>query len=172
VSGDLARAYYIEPLAEGHDRSHFSCGVPALDRYLQNQAGQDARRRVASPFVLIHRPDNVVSGYYTLSNASMELSDLPEPLGKKMPRYRQIPATLLGRLAIDRAFRARGLGEFLLVDALTRASHGSEISASFAVVVEAKDDVAVRFYSKFGFTPVIGQTHRLFLPMKTIGLTF
>ena len=172
MSPEPATEFLVEPLADAHDRSGFCSGVEALDRYFQNQAGQDARRRIATPYVLVHRTGSAIAGYYTLSNASLDLSELPEALAKKLPRYRQIPATLLGRLAIDLNFRGRGLGEFLLSDALRRALRGSESTAAFAVLVEAKDGPALRFYLKFGFTPVLGETHRLFLPMKTIAQLF
>ena len=172
MSPDLATEYVVEPLAARHDRSQFRCGVEPLDRYLQRQAGQDARRRIASPYVLVHRTEGLVAGYYTLSNASTDLSELPAALAGKLPRYPQIPATLLGRLAVDLNHRGRGVGEFLLSDALRRALRGSETTAAFAMVVEAKDDSAARFYRKFGFQPVLGQAHRLFLPMKTVALLF
>ncbi|MBI3851521.1 MAG: GNAT family N-acetyltransferase [Verrucomicrobia bacterium] len=172
MSLELAQAYFVEPLSERHDRSRFRCGVAALDHYFQTQAGQDARRRVASPYVLIHRVGSDIAGYYAWSNAGFDLTELPEAVARKLPRYHQIPATLLGRLAVDLNHRGRGLGEFLLGDALRRALRGSESTAAFAVIVEAKDESAVRFYRKFGFVPVIGQTHRLFLPMKTIEQSF
>lgn len=172
MSPDLASNYVVEALADRHDRSRFCCGVVALDRYLRTQAGQDARRRIAAPYVLIHRAEDRLAGYYTLSNAGIELTGLPESLVRKLPRYPQIPATLLGRLAVDRNHRGRGLGEFLLVDALRRALLGSRTTAAFAVVVEAKDDSAVRFYQQYGFVPILGQPHRLFLPLSTVANSF
>jgi predicted GNAT family N-acyltransferase len=171
VKPDPTADYLVEPLADRHNRSQFCSGVAALDRYLRTQAKQDARRRVASPYILLHQPDRVVAGYYTLSNAAVELTDLPESLARRLPLYRQIPVTLLGRLAVDRNHRSRNLGEFLLMDALRRALLGSETVASFAVLVEAKDD-SVPFYRKYGFLPILGQPRRLFLPMKTAGKSF
>ncbi len=92
----------IEPLDTGrHERDDFRSGVPALDRYLAIQAGQDARRRVAAPFVLVRPPSSAVIGYYTLSNASVLAADLPAASTKRLPRYPVLPATLLGRLAVD-----------------------------------------------------------------------
>jgi GNAT superfamily N-acetyltransferase len=172
VNPDSTADCVVEPLADRHDRSQFCSGVEALDRYLRIQAGQDARRRVASPYVLLHLPDLVVAGYYTLSNAALALTDLPESVARRLPLYPQIPVALLGRLAVDRNRRGEGFGEFLLMDALRRALLGSETVASFAVLVEAKDDSAVAFYQKFGFLPVLAQPHRLFLPMKTIAKLF
>lgn len=90
-----------------HERSRFACGVEALDRYLRVQAGQDARRRVAAPYVLLEPPSPAVIGFYTLSNTAVRAADLPATLVKKLPRYPVLPATLLGRLAVEGAARRR-----------------------------------------------------------------
>ena len=42
-----------EALSSSHDREGFSCGVAALDNYLQRQASQDMRRHVAAVFVMV-----------------------------------------------------------------------------------------------------------------------
>jgi hypothetical protein len=112
--------YRVEPLGASHDRASFHSGVPELDRYLHEQAGQDARRRVAAPFVLID-PSGAVMGYYTLSAYSVRLGELPEAIAKNLPRYPLLPATLLGRLAASISCRGQRLGAFLLMDALYRS---------------------------------------------------
>src|SRR3546814_16593452 len=75
-----------------HARSGFSCGVEALDRYLQSQASQDARRRVAAPYVLIEPPSPNVLGFYTLSNTSIQPAEFTGALVKTLPRYHVLPA--------------------------------------------------------------------------------
>lgn len=161
---DLA-AIRIEPLGPGHDRSAFSCGVPALDRYLREQAGQDARRRVAAPFIA--STDSVkVLGFYTLSATSIQLTEVPAALAKKLPRYPRLPATLLGRLATDLSARGVGLGRFLLIDAITRAVR-SEI-ASFALVLDAKDETAASFYERESFIRLPGTPIRLLRRMDDL----
>ena len=158
-------------LVSTHDRAGFSCGVPALDIYLQKQAGQDVRRRVAVAFVAT--PDGkTIAGYYTLSQYSVELGALPEELAVKLPRYPLVPATLIGRLAVSTTFRGRGLGELLLMDALHRCLAGSRQVASAAVIVDAKDESAVAFYRKYGFLALPKIARRLFLPMPTIEALF
>jgi len=67
---------------------------------------------------------------------------------------------------VDRNHQGRGYGRFLLADALFRAVR-SEI-ASFAVVVDAKDDAARRFYQRESFLPFPDQPLRLFRPMADI----
>jgi len=161
----------VEPLGNQHDRTAFSCGDKTLDRYLKEIASQDARRFIAAPFVLIESTQpNHICGFYTLSAFSIEVGTLPENMARRLPRYPIVPATLLGRLAIDAQYRGRGMGEFLLMDALHRA-YASEIK-SFAVVVDAIDNQAVSFYQHFEFIPFPNKPNRLFLPMKTIAALF
>ncbi len=164
--------YRVEALAKRHDRSGFSCGVEPLDRYLREQAGQDARKRVAAPFVLCEGQSNVVRGYYTLSALSIDVGAWPEDVVRKLPRYPVVPATLLGRLAIDKSLRGKGMGEHLLMNALHRALVTSREVASVAVIVDAKDDNAVAFYRRYEFIPFAAQANRLFLPMGTIEQLF
>jgi predicted GNAT family N-acyltransferase len=97
---------------------------------------------------------------------------LPDPLARKLPRYPQVPTTLVGRLAVSEKFRGRKLGEFLLLDALHRIWLHSQELASAAVIVDAKDENARRFYEHFGFASLPDVPDRLFLPMKTIAQLF
>jgi len=117
VPKQLRDDFRVEPLGRAHDRAAFSCGIEPLDNYLQKQAGQDVAKRVAVCFVLT--PDGkTVAGYYTLSQYSVDLVKLPEEIAKKLPKYPEVPTTLLGRLAVSQTFRGQKLGEFLLMDAL------------------------------------------------------
>ena len=159
----------VEPLGSGHDRSGFDSGVEPLDRYFRAQASQDARKNMAAPFVLVLE-DGTIAGYYTLSSTSVQLSELPEQTVRKLPRYPLVPATLLGRLAVDRRQQGKGYGRFLLADALYRAAQ-SEI-ASFAVIVDAKDDSARRFYERESFLPFPDEPMKLFRPMADIRRLF
>jgi GNAT superfamily N-acetyltransferase len=139
--------YRIEPLA-GHDRAGFASGSAALDRYFREQVSQDVRRKVASCFVALDSGGAVV-GYYTLASAAVPLTDLPPAQTKKLPHYPDVPAVLLGRLAIAKSEQGRGLGAMLIADALLRASR-AEIAA-YAMLVDAKDESAARFYEHLGF---------------------
>ncbi|QSJ16442.1 GNAT family N-acetyltransferase [Nostoc sp. UHCC 0702] len=165
-----AFAYTIELLNPEHNRVDFRCGTEALDRYLREQASQDLRRYVATPFVLYDVDANRIAGYYTLAATSIQVADLPEALRARLPRYPLVSATLLGRLAVDERYQGQGLGAFLLVDALRR-SLMSEIAA-MAVVVDAKNEQARAFYEHHGFTLFPGQFQRLYLPMTLIARQF
>ena len=159
--------YGTERLTKTHDRLSFDCGDEILNLYLREIAGQDAKRHTAVAFVLITRDEpQRIRGFYTLSASSVNLVDLPDPLRKHLPRYPEIPVTLLGRLAVDLAFQGQGIGKRLLVDALKRSYEHSASIAAAAVVVDAKNADAERFYRHFGFQPLCNA--RLFLPMRTV----
>ena len=162
-------SHRVEALGPQHDRSSFVSGAEALDRYIRSQAGQDARKNMAAPFVLV-LPDGAIGGYYTLSATGVKLTEFPADTTRKLPRYPLVPATLLGRLAVDQNYQGRGYGRFLLADALLRAVR-SEI-ASFAVVVDAKDEAARRFYERESFLPFPDQPMKLFRPMADIQRLF
>ena len=159
-------ALVIEPLGGHHDRTAFSCGEAALDAYLQRQASQDIRRRVAQVFVALDAPDKI-AGYYSLSAASFAKDELPPALAKRLPHY-PVPAAILGRLAVDRDRQGRGLGETLLLDAIRRVVWASAALAVYAIVVDAKNDRALAFYARYGFRTLASEARRLFLPLETL----
>jgi GNAT superfamily N-acetyltransferase len=161
----VSAGFIIVPLAAAHDRQAFSCGTEPLDRYLQTQATQDVRRHIANCFVASPAESNVIAGYYTLSAASIPMTDLPEAQARKLPRYPVLPAALIRRLAVDRRYQRKQLGAALLYDAIARAIRAD--AAVFALLVDAKDDAAARFYLHHGFQAFSGRAARMFLPVAT-----
>lgn len=101
-----------------------------------------------------------------MASVSLLLTDLPTNTGKRLPRYPTVPAVRMGRLAVDKQFKGQGLGGALLADALDRAA-SSEIAA-FALIVNAKDDVAATFYRHHGFIALPDSPLTLFLPLATV----
>lgn len=157
--------FRVAPLGSHHDRAAFDSGSEPLNRYLREQVSQDLRRRVAACFVAL-AGERRIAGYYTLASASLLLADLPAGTARKLPRYPTVPAVRMGRLAVDRAFQGQGLGGALLADALYRAAR-PEIAA-YALVVDAKDEVAMTFYRHHGFIALPDSPLTLFLPLATV----
>ncbi len=162
--------YSVEPLGT-HDRLSFSSGVPDLDRYLHVRAGQDAKRKVAAPFVLVDT-NGTVAGYYTLSAYAIRPSDLPPDVARKFPKYPLIPTTLLGRLAVSQTHQGQKLGRFLLMDALLRSWKNTAEVASVGVVAEAYNDAVRDFYLRHEFIPLSDHPRKLFIAMRTIQRAF
>ena len=167
-----SRSHKIEPLGKKHDRVVFSCGIDSLDTYLQKRASQETKKKIATTFVMVTGLTSAVIGYYTLSATSFLLTDLPDETARKLPKYPNVPATLLGRLAIDSHYQRRGYGELLIIDALRRALQATTEVASYAVVVDAINECARSFYEQYEFCAFTDRKLRLFLPMKTIADLF
>lgn len=164
--------YFTEGLNSSHNRNGFSCGKEILDIYLKTQASQDIKRKLSTCFVLVDKDFDLIKGYYTLSNNSIPLDLVPEQVKKKLPKsYKNIPTTLLGRLAIDLNYQGKGIGKILLIDSLKRVYEISKIIGSFAVIVDPLDEDAEVFYSKYGFIK-LPESGKMFLTLKTIELLF
>ncbi len=157
--------FSVVPLSGTHDRASFTCGVESLDRYLRQQASQDVRRRIATCFVIVEAATGTLAGYYTLAATSVLLRELPDAMAARLPRYAAIPAVLLGRLAVAASFQGRQLGAVLLADAVARVARAD--IASFAVVVDPKDDAARRFYQRHGFIELPQPERRMFIPVES-----
>ncbi len=129
-----------------------------------HQAGQDIRRRIARVFVCTAGETDAVLGFYTLSAQSIDLTSLPDELSRKLPRH-PLPCALIGRLAVDSSTHGRGLGRMLLADAVKRTVAAGESVAMHALIVDAANEDAKRFYEMFGFAPLTDDPTRLFLPL-------
>ena len=164
---------YVEPFASHHDRAAFSCGVKALDTYIKQGAGQDESRNLTRTFVLTSSRGNPeVRGYYTLSNYAIQIDALPEQLRKRLPGRIPLPATLLGRLAVDMRYQKQGLGKSLLLYALREALRASRVSASLGVVVDAMTDELVPFYQSVGFVRLVDRERHLIIPITRLAQLF
>jgi len=151
-----------------HDVSQFRCGIEELDKYLKLNAHQDIKRNITALYLIHERNSVRAIGYYTLSANSIELTNLPKEITGKLPKYPVLPVTLVGRLAVDSRYQKKGIGKFLLIDALVRSYDLRKQIGSYAVIVEAINDKISDFYEKFGFRKISPKSHKLFLPMQTI----
>ena len=157
----------IVPLSQHHVKSSFDCGMPLLNTFLHKYATQNAKNDASKTYVYISQSSNEVAGYYTLSYGSTNPSSAPMRVRKNMPHY-PIPVLMIGRLAVDKKYQGLGLGAALLKDALLKAIEASHIAGLKAVVVSAKNDIAVEFYKKFDFEESMLDKYSLMLPISVI----
>ena len=162
----------IELLSKKHKKKDFECGKEMLDNYFHNHASQDVKRKLSACFVWEDVDTGFIQGFYTLSNNSIPLDFVPDKWRKTLPgSYTSIPVTLLGRLAVDKRFQGKGVGQILLIDALKRSYNASGEIGSFAVVVDPLDDEAEKFYEKFGFIK-LPDSKKMFIAMQTLKILF
>jgi predicted GNAT family N-acyltransferase len=163
-------SYPIEPLHSGLNKKEFTCGKDVLDNYLHKQASQDIKRRLSTVSVMLDG-DRII-GYYTLSSTSIPHELVPEQVQRKMPpSYHNLPAILLGRLALDQSYKGQRLGEYLLIDALKKCYNVSLTHVgAMAVIVDPLNAEAEAFYLKYDFIKL--DSGKMFLAMQTIAALF
>lgn len=150
-----------------HDRAVFACGEPALDEFLRTLAAQHQARRVSRTFVLADsaRPQHILA-YYSLSNSQIAREQLSDSDARSLPRH-PVPAVMLARLAVDKTQQGKRYGHWMLMDAIKRCALVGQQSGVYALLVDAKHEVALRFYQRFGFCAVAGRPLTLYLPLET-----
>ncbi len=157
----------IERLDRRHVREGFDCGKASLNDFIHALVSQYEKRNRGRTYVALQEGEERVLGYSTLASGAIAAESLPAKQAKRLPRH-AVPVVLLARLAVDRSVQGKGLGGFLLRDALTRSLELSEKLGIHAVVVDALDAEAKAFYQRFGFLALTDDEMRLFLPVGTI----
>jgi GNAT superfamily N-acetyltransferase len=155
-------------LAGSHERQGFDCGNQELNNWLRQVARQHQEKGLSKTFVAVRDEEPArICGYYALTLAELEGRHLPEAWRKKLPH--RIPGVRLGRLAVDRQYQGKGLGELLLVDALTRAQRIYAAAGGIGLFVDALDEQAAEYYLNFGFEASPDNPRLLFLSAKVTG---
>lgn len=160
--------WIFKPIDNSVNRDNFDCGVPELNDYLKKYAKQNHQKGIAKTFVAIPEDGKPnVAGYYSVSMSEIQRESMPKSYGKGLPRY-PVPAMRMGKLAVDSSMQGRKLGEALLMECLRRAIRLSQDVGIFAVVVDALNQEAKAFYSRYGFIALQSNSLSLFIPLKTV----
>ncbi|PJT19243.1 GNAT family N-acetyltransferase [Ochrobactrum sp. 30A/1000/2015] len=152
------------PLTAEHDLSAFDCGEPALNDWLRHRALKN-ESRFSRTYVVC--AGNRVVGYFCISAGSVERNAAPGKVRRNAPDL--IPVSIIGRLAVSLDHAGKGLGADLLSDALRRIAVASQSIGIGAVLVQAKDEAAKRFYLRCAeFREYPEDSRTLFLPIETV----
>jgi len=138
-----------EKLSTAHDLSHFQCGEPELDGWLQRRALQNEESGASRTYVVC--AGRQVVGYYALAAGAVVHANAPGRVRRNTPN--PVPVMVIGRLAIDLRFQGYGIGSALLRDAVLRTAQAAEIAGIRAILVHAISESAKQFYERSGFIP-------------------
>jgi len=148
-----------------HNRQDFISGVAELDGYLRRFAVQQSKKGVGVVRVLIESEEpSKILGYYSLSAAQVDVSQLDEKARRKLPSY-PIPCFRMGRLAVHLDCQRRGIGKSLVACAVERCLEARKHVAAYALLVDAKNKQAANFYQHYGFSPCQDNPMMLYLPL-------
>ncbi|MCY7412296.1 MAG: GNAT family N-acetyltransferase [Salinibacterium sp.] len=148
-------------LQRGDPVGSFDCGVESLNNWLRTLAIRNQEAGASRTFVTI-ADDQTIAGYYSLSSFTI-IRESAGKIGRGLPD--PIPATLIGRLAVDQRFGGAGLGTSLLRDAVERAIRVSLEVGSAVIIAHTRDESVVTFYEKSGFKRLARDYQTLMLPM-------
>ena len=137
-------------LRDTHVLETFDSGEAVLDDWLRKRALQNAETGASRTYVACKAGTPRVIGFHALSMGQILAQEVPGAIRRNMPR--QIPAVVLGRLAIDRRWQAKGLGRVLLADAVHRSQLAATQVSARLVLVHAISPAAEAFYLHHGFT--------------------
>ena len=155
-------------LDSSHHVDDFACGNAELNHYVRSFACIHNQHGAARTFVTVE--GRQVVGYYTLTIGSVGKEETPRRISKGLAKH-PVPVIILARLAVNKQFQGKGVGQALLKDALLRIVGAADEIGGRAVLVHAKDDKAKAFYLKFGFEPSPVDSFHLYLLLKDIKKT-
>ena len=137
-----------QALTAQHEVAAFSCGHPALDRWLQTRALSNQQKGFTA-VVVVHVQRRVI-GFYGLSPTAVLPAQLPRSIRTGQPPD-PVPCLLLGQLATDSRWAGQGVGTGLVKHALQRSVAAARLIGGRALVVHAVDDSAAAFWMRRGF---------------------
>lgn len=155
----------IAHISSLHDRQLFDCGVDDMNRYLREQAKQEADKGMSHTFISLADDGIRIIGYYTLTTGFIDFEHIPQE--KRLSRH-PAPVVLLARLAVDNAYKGQRIGERLLFDAQARVLEVAETVGIYAMTLDAREDSLCSYYEQFGFKRRADGPLRMYKTMKAI----
>lgn len=149
-----------------HTREKFSNPDVSIESFLKKRANKEHKQNISDTYVIV---DNLrtseIFGYFTLSNSSILIQNLPESLVKKLPSYPSVGTVLLGRIGRDYNLTPRGFGAIILKEAMRKSL---ERGSFFALELKAKNESLVRYYERFDFIRINSAGYDMIIPYLII----
>lgn len=177
---EFGKAYTLRKLSEGERVNQFDCDDEDLNDFIENEASAYRQEMLAITYVLTHKEDKRIAAFFSLANDRISLTDFEDKTSfnrfrrKRFvneKRLRSYPAVKLCRLGVDKDFRGKSIGTFILHFIKTFFSEKNKTGCRF-ITVDAYP-AALAFYEKNGFAPLSTEdendpTRLLFFDLKDV----
>ena len=161
---------FVRKLQASDNTDAFDCGDAALNDYFHRYAKKNQGQLYGVTYVCICPPTHVI-GFYTIANTTIPRAGIPDDLLKGLPKYQDIPAILLGRLAVHRTAQGKKIGELLISHCFDICLHMTKICGARYIITDAYEG-KTPFYEKYGFRPIVGNAHvghiKMFLDLTVV----
>lgn len=154
--------------AARHDRGAFTCGVDRIDNFLKITASKYLAGDIGRIYVAIEKDGGRLVGFYALGPHSIDASELEAHMKKRLPSYDRISAFYLSMIGSHSDMQGKGVGSFLLADALKRCMQVSEQMGGRFVVLDAINEGAARLYGRFGFVELSSVPGRMVMSIAKL----
>ena len=150
----------IELLKENHPIKPFDCEDDDLNDFLFNKALLYQKELLATTFIV--ESEERTLGYYSVLNDSLQLKEEDFPSKSKYKKFlshliphpkrhlKSVPAVKIGRLAIDKTYKGKGLGKMIMQNLMDECIELNKKIACRLITVDAYKG-ALTFYQKLGF---------------------
>ena len=162
-------AVVIRHLGEDDEVENFDCSDDALNNYLKRHAWTN-QQKISIGVSYVAADENAplfVLGYFTLAMASVPRDAFPKKYVRGLPPY-DLPLILVARLAVDRRFGGRGIGQALISEALRISLRVADEVGCRCIITDACRNRV----NQYGFTPIEGSAQsgprRMFLDIRTV----
>ena len=147
-------------LKENYPIKPFDCGDDDLNDFLFNKALLYQKELLATTFIVENEERTL--GYYSVLNDSLQLKEEDFPSKSKYKKFlsyliphpkrhlKSVPAVKIGRLAIDKTYKGKGLGMVFIRNIILDCVELNRKIACRLITVDAYKD-ALPFYQRLGF---------------------
>lgn len=160
-------AWHEEPISRKHDRKAFDCGDTAMNDFLRRYARQSHDLGGAKTILAIDDADNkTLFGFYSLAPGALASAETPEMMRRGLAQH-DVPGFRLARLATHVRLQGQGLGGQLLAAAARRCLRAAAEVGGVVLIIDAKNDRAVRWYASYGALPLNNKPLTLVMSLAT-----
>lgn len=137
--------------AARHERAAFTCGVNRIDNFLKITASKYLAGDIGRIYVAIEKAGGRLIGFYAVGPHSIDACELEADMKKRLPNYDRISAYYLSMIGTHSDVQGKGVGGYLLADALKRCIEATDKMGGRFVVLDAINEDAARLYVRYGF---------------------
>jgi hypothetical protein len=158
------------PLSPSHRIKDFVCArSDRIQRFLYTEALELIPQNYCRVFVLPNPQDAThIFGYYTLSSAGIQRSEVSTQHQKKIPKGLPVPMALIGYMGRNDCTESGIYGALLIRDAALRVYQNPDI-ASWGIALEPENDKLATWYEeKIYFKRLKTNLRMMYCPLKTL----
>jgi GNAT superfamily N-acetyltransferase len=154
--------------AARHDRAAFTCGEERIDNFLKITASRYVAGDVGRIYVATEKDGGRLVGFYAVNPHAIDACELEASMIKRLPRLDRLPTFYLSMIGAHVDTRSKGVGSYLLADALKRCMRISDKVGGRFVVLDGISDRTAQLYGRYGFVPLPSIPGRMVVSMAKL----